>query len=183
MRLELEQHLQQAVYDGKSLEAVVGANSLVFAEAWARETPHRFSGGLTIVLRWLLYSWLTYALAFLGIIALFDHLIFRSLTFPFTGTHALVFAFFALFGLLQAVAGFLSTRIGTRENRQLLMFSIYALVSVLILVILSLVGVHLKTTLFRWNWPITVALIIVAAVLFWLKFRLPEIKGNNSARL
>ena len=90
MRLELEQHLQQAVYDGKSLEAVVGSNPLTFAEAWAREMPHRFSGGFTIVLRWLVYSWLAYVLAFLGIVALFDHLIYRLSTFPFTTTHALI---------------------------------------------------------------------------------------------
>jgi len=42
MRLELEQHLEQAVRDGKSLEAVVGSNALAFAESWARETPHHF---------------------------------------------------------------------------------------------------------------------------------------------
>jgi hypothetical protein len=39
MRLELEQHIEQAIRDGKSLEAVVGPNALAFAESWARETP------------------------------------------------------------------------------------------------------------------------------------------------
>src|SRR5690348_11029438 len=88
MRLELEQHLQQAVADGKSLEAVVGSNPLAFAEAWALETPHHFTGGFAIVLRWLVFSWLAYVLAFLGVVAIFDHIIFRSPTFPFTTTHA-----------------------------------------------------------------------------------------------
>lgn len=179
MRLELEQHLQQAVSDGKSLEAVVGSNPLAFAEAWAREIPHRFSGGFTIVLRWLVYRWLVYVLAFLGVVALFDHLIFLSPTFAFTTTHALSFAFFALFGLLEAVAGFFSLRIRTREKRDLLMFSLYALISVLILVILRLVGVPLKTPLFRWDWPITVLLLIGAAGIFWLKFRFAREKRQK----
>ncbi len=47
MRLELEQHLEQAVRDGKSLEAVVGPNALAFAESWARETPHQSSRGFS----------------------------------------------------------------------------------------------------------------------------------------
>src|SRR5260221_10341061 len=45
MRLELEQHLQQATRDGKSLEAVLGPNPLAFAEAWAREMQPRFWRG------------------------------------------------------------------------------------------------------------------------------------------
>src|SRR5260221_12132368 len=46
MQLELEQHLQQAVSDGKSLEAVLGPNPAAFAEAWAREMrPRVFRGG------------------------------------------------------------------------------------------------------------------------------------------
>ena len=37
MQLELEQHLQQAVSDGKTLEAVLGPHPAAFAETWARE--------------------------------------------------------------------------------------------------------------------------------------------------
>lgn len=33
MQLELEQHLQQAAYDGKPLEAVLGPHPVAFAEA------------------------------------------------------------------------------------------------------------------------------------------------------
>src|SRR5216684_873650 len=56
MRLELEQHLQQAVSDGKSLEAVVGPNPPAFAEAWAREMhPRVFRGGAR-VLRGLVHA-------------------------------------------------------------------------------------------------------------------------------
>jgi hypothetical protein len=87
MRLELEQHLEQAVRDGKSLEAVVGPNALAFAESWARETPHQFSRGFTIILRWLVFDWLTYALLFLSLIALFEHLVLLSPSFPFSLVH------------------------------------------------------------------------------------------------
>lgn len=171
MRLELEQHLQQAISDGKSLEAVVGSNPMTFAESWARETPHRFSGSFSIVLRWLLFSWLVYVLAFLGIVALFEHLISRTPTFPFTITHALALAFLALYGLLASVAGFFSPRIRTREKRDPLTFSGYALISVLLLVLLRLVGVPLNVTLFSWGWPITALICIAAVGLFWLKSR------------
>lgn len=27
-----------------------------FAESWARETSHRFSGGFTVILRWLVFD-------------------------------------------------------------------------------------------------------------------------------
>ena len=56
MQLELEQHLQQAVSDGKSLEAVLGPNPAAFAEAWAREMrPQVFRCG-AMVLRGLVYA-------------------------------------------------------------------------------------------------------------------------------
>src|SRR5215470_10924506 len=56
MQLELEQHLQQAVSDGKSLEAVLGPNPLAFAEAWAREMRPRVFRGGAVVLRGLVYA-------------------------------------------------------------------------------------------------------------------------------
>jgi hypothetical protein len=183
MWLELEQHLQQAVSDGKSLEAVVGSNPLTFAESWARETPHHFSRGSTIVLRWVVYNWLAYLLAFFGGIALFEHLILRSPTFPFTIAHLLVIAFLALFGLLEITTGFFAPRIRSREKRSLLVFTIYALICVLLLVILPLAGVQLKTTLFSWSWPITVLLIIAAAGVFWLKSRFSREKRHERQSL
>ena len=82
--------------------------------------------------------------------------------------------------LVEAVAGFFSPRIRTREKRDLLMFSIYALISVLIIVLLRLVGVQLNTTLFRWDWTITVLLIIGAGGLFWLKSRFTRDKMKEA---
>jgi hypothetical protein len=179
MRLELEYHLRQAVADGKALDAVVGSNPLAFAEAWARELPHRASGGMGIVLRWVAYRWLAYVLAFLGGIALVDHVLFRALTFPFTVTHVVIVVFFAVLGLLEAGGGFLALRIRTRERRQELIFALYVLISVLLLVGLRLAGLPFQATLFRWAWPITVLVLSGAAGLFWLKARFARDKRRE----
>jgi hypothetical protein len=169
MRLELEQHLEQAVRDGKSLEAVVGPNALAFAESWARETPHQSSRGFTIILRWLVFDWLTYALLFLSLIALFEHLVLLSPSFPFSLAHVVAFAFIGLFALLQALAGFFSPRVRSRENRMRLTFGIYAVMSLLIVLILRLAEAPLHMILFRWDWPLTLLLIAGAGGLFGLK--------------
>jgi hypothetical protein len=172
MQLELEQHLEQAVRDGKSLEAVVGPNALAFAESWARETPHHFSGGFTAVLLWLVFDWLAYALLFLSLITLFEHLVLLSPSLPFSLVHVVAFAFIGLFALLQALAGFSSPRIRSRENRLRLTFGVYALVSLLVVLVLQLTGTPLNVILFRWDWPLTVLLIVGTGALFGLKFRL-----------
>ncbi len=179
MRLELEQHLEQAVADGTSLEGVVGPNPLAFAETWARELPHRASGGVGIVLRWVAFRWVAYVLAFLGLVALVDHVLFRAPTFSFTVTHVVIVAFFAVLGLLNAGDGFLALRIRTRERRQELIVTLYALISVLLLVSLRLAGVPFQTTLFRWAWPITVLMLSGAAGLFWLKSRFVRDQGRQ----
>src|SRR5260370_9000429 len=76
MQLELEQHLQQAVSDGKSLEAVLGPNPAAFAEAWAREMHPRFWRGGARVLRGLVY-----ALSVMITTALVSHLLPHSPSF------------------------------------------------------------------------------------------------------
>src|SRR6516225_9590946 len=79
MQLELEQHLQQAVSDGKSLQAVLGPNPLAFAEAWAREMrPRAFRGG-AMVLRVLVY-----ALSVVSTSALLSQLLAHAPVFRFT---------------------------------------------------------------------------------------------------
>ncbi len=169
MRLELEQHLEQAVRDGKSLERVVGPNALAFAESWARETPHQFSRGFLIILRWLIFDWLTYALLFLSLIALFEHLVLLSLSFPFSLAYLVAFALTGLFALLQALAGFFSPRVRSRENRLALTFGVYAVMSLLIVLVLILAEAPLHVILFRWNWPLTLLLIVGAGGLYGLK--------------
>src|SRR6266699_1258969 len=73
MQLELEQHLQQAVHDGKSLEAVLGPNPLGFAEAWAREMHPRFWRGGARCL-----SGLVYVLSIVSTTALISQLLSRA---------------------------------------------------------------------------------------------------------
>src|SRR5713101_10122223 len=88
MQLELEQHLQQAVSDGKSLEAVLGPNPLAFAEAWAREMHPRFWRGGARVLHGLVY-----ALSVVSTTALISQLLAHSPSFTFT-----IFAAYLLTG-------------------------------------------------------------------------------------
>jgi MFS family permease len=46
--------------------------------------------------------------------------------------HVVAFAFMGLFALLQALAGFFSPRVRSRENRLTLTFGVYAVMSLLI---------------------------------------------------
>jgi hypothetical protein len=169
MRLELEQHVEQAVRDGKSLKAVVGPNALAFAESWARETPHQFPRGGTVVLRWLIFDWLAYALLFLLVIALFDHLILRSPSFSLTLAHVVAFAFIGVYTLLQAWSSFLSPRVRSREYRLRVAFGIYGGISLLVILLLSLTHFSWNLVLVRWEWPVTLLLIFGAAALFGVK--------------
>lgn len=169
MRLELKQHFEQAVRDGKSLEAVVGPNALAFAESWAREMPHQFPRGGAVILRWLVFGWLASALLFLLIIALFEHLILRSPSFPFTLTHLVAFAFIAVYLLLQAWSGFFAPRFRSRESRLRLTFGIYAGISLGVLLLLVLTQAPLHQVLFRWDWPFTLLLLLLGGILFGLR--------------
>jgi uncharacterized integral membrane protein len=169
MRLELEQHLVHAVRDGKSLEAVVGPHALAFAESWAREMPHQFPRGGAVILRWLVFGWLVSAFLFLLLIALFEHLILRSPSFPFTLAHLVAFAFIGVYLLLQTGSGFFSPRIRLRESRLLVTFGIYAGISLGVVLLLSLAPVPWHLVLFRWDWPLTLLLLLVTGVLFSLK--------------
>jgi len=169
MQLELEQHIEQAVRDGKSLKAVVGPNALVFAESWARETPHQFPRGGTVVLRWLVFDWLAYALLFLLIIALFEHLILRSPSFSLILAHVVAFAFIGVYTLLQAWSGFLSPRVVSREYRLRVAFGVYGGISLLVIFLLSLTHFPWNLVLFRWDWPVTLLLMLGASVLFGWK--------------
>src|SRR5260370_42474570 len=73
MLLELEQHLAQALRDGKSLEAVVGSNPPAFAEAWVREMHPRWFPASTLLLHGLVS-----ALCLLSFIALSSHLLLHT---------------------------------------------------------------------------------------------------------
>ena len=161
MQLELEQHLQQAVSDGKSLEAVLGPNPAAFAEAWAREMcPQVFRGG-AVVLRGLVY-----ALSVVSTTALLSQLLARTPAFTFTLFAAYLLTSCGLLALLLQLGGFLAPRIRTRRGREALLLA----GAVLAVVVLRLAGlrVNWSTALLSWSWPITIVLLALAAFLFSL---------------
>jgi hypothetical protein len=161
MQLELEQHLQQAVSDGKSLEAVLGPNPLAFAEAWAREMRPRFWGGGARVLRGLVY-----ALSIVSTTALLSQLLSHAPSFTFTMFAAYLLTGSGLLALLHQMGGFLSPRIRTRAGREALLLAGV----VLAVLILHLAGMKVNwgMALLSWSWPVTALLLALAAFLFSL---------------
>ena len=161
MQLELEQHLRQAVSDGKSLEAVLGPNPAAFAEAWAREMHPRFWRGGARVLHGLVY-----VLSIVGTSALFSQVLGRAPSFTFTVLAAYLLTGSGLLALLFQLGGFLSPRIRTRAGREALILS-SVLLAVLVLRLAGLT-VNWSMALLSWSWPVTVLLLALAAILFSL---------------
>jgi hypothetical protein len=161
MQLELEQHLRQAVRDGKSLDAVLGPNPLAFAEAWAREMHPRFwRGGATAL------HWLVYVLSVVSTTALLSQLLARAPSFTFTMFAAYLLIGSGLLALLLQLGGFLSSRIRTRAGREALLLT----GAVLAVLILRLAGMKVNwgMALLSWSWPVTVLLLALAVGLFSL---------------
>jgi hypothetical protein len=161
MQLELEQHLQQAVSDGKSLEAVLGPNPVAFAEAWAREMrPRVFRRGI-VVLRGLVY-----ALSVVSSSALLSQLLTHSPVFTFTLFAAFLLIGSGLLALLLQLGGFLAPRISTRAGREALLLAGV----VLAVLVLRLAGmkVNWSMALLSWSWPVTIVLLTLAVFLFVL---------------
>ena len=163
MQLELEQHLQQAVSDGKSLEAVVGPNPAAFAEAWAREMrPRVFRGGARVL------RGLVYALSVVSTSALLSQLLAHSPAFTFTLFAAFLLIGSGLLALLFQLGGFLAPRISRRAGREALVLAGV----VLAVLVLRLAGltVNWSMVLLSWSWPVTIVLLILAAGLFSLDY-------------
>ncbi len=161
MQLELEQHLQQAVTDGKSLEAVLGPNALAFADAWAREMRPRFWRGGAVVLRGLVY-----ALSVVSTSALLSQLLAHAPAFTFTLFAAYLLIGSGLLALLLQLGGFLAPRLSTRAGREALLLAGV----VLAVLVLRLAGmkVNWSMALFSWSWPMTIVLLALAVFLFSL---------------
>src|SRR5258708_26077402 len=152
MQLELEQHLQQAVSDGKSLEAVLGPNPAAFAEAWAREMHPRFWRGGARVLRGLVH-----ALSVVSTTALISQLLAHSPSFTFTIFAAYLLTGSGLLALLLQLGGFLSPLIGTRQGREALMLA--AVVLAKLVLRLARVKDDWSLALLSWSWPMTIFLL------------------------
>jgi hypothetical protein len=161
MRLELEQHLQQATRDGKSLEAVLGPNPAAFAEAWAREMHPRFWRGGARVLHGLVY-----VLSIVSTTALISQLLAHAPSFTFTMFAAYLLTGSGLLALLLQLGGFLAPRIRTRQGREALLLA----GAVLAVLVLRLAGMKVNwgMALLSWSWPVTVFLLALAAFLFSL---------------
>ena len=161
MQLELEQHLQQAVTDGKSLEAVLGPNPAAFAEAWAREMRPRVFRGGAMVLRGLVYT-----LSVVSTSALLSQLLAHSPAFTFTLFTAYLLTGSGLLALLLQLGGFLAPRISARAGREALVLAGV----VLVVLVLRLAGmtVNWSMALLSWSWPVTIVLFTLAAGLFSL---------------
>src|SRR5215469_7502143 len=156
MQCELEQHLQQAVSDGKSLEAVLGPNAFAFAEAWAREMrPNLLRGGARIL------HGLVYALSVVSTTALLWQLVVHSPAFTFTLFTAYLLIGSGLLALLLQLGGFLAPRISTGAGREVLLLAGI----VLAVLVLRLAGltVNWSMTLLSWSWPVTMVLLLLAA--------------------
>src|SRR6266568_2794305 len=161
MQLELEQHLQQAVHDGKPLEAVLGPHPLAFAEAWAREMhPRVFRGGAAAI------RGLVYVLSIVSTTALLSQLLAHSPSFTFSMLAAYLLIGSGLLALLFRLGGFLSPRISTRAGREALLLAGV----VLAVLVLRLAGmkVNWSMALLSWSWPVTIVLLVLAAFLFSL---------------
>ncbi len=161
MQLELEQHLQQAVSDGKPLEAVLGPNPLAFAEAWAREMRPRFWKGGSAALRGLAYT-----LSIVSTTALVSQLLAQSPAFTFTLFAAYLLIGSGLLALLLQLGGFLAPRIGTRAGREALLLA--GVVPAVLVLRLAGMKVNWSMALLSWSWPMTILLLALAAFLFSL---------------
>jgi len=161
MQLELEQHLQQAISDGKPLEAALGPHPAAFAEAWAREMrPCVLRGGARVL------QGLVYALSVVSSSALLSQLLAHAPAFTFTLFTAYVLAGSGLLALLLQLGGFLAPRISTRAGREALLLA--GIVLAVLLLRLAGVTVNWSTALLSWGWPVTIVLFALAAVLFSL---------------
>jgi hypothetical protein len=161
MQFELEQHLQQAVSDGKSLEAVLGPHPAAFAESWAREMRPQAWRGSTVALHGLVY-----ALSVVGTTALLSQLLAHAPAFTFTLFAAYLLVGSGLLALLLQLGGFLAPRISTGAGREALLLAGI----VLAVLVLRLAGltVNWNMVLLSWSWPVTMVLLLLAAVLFSL---------------
>jgi hypothetical protein len=161
MQLELEQHLQQAIADGKSLEAVPGPHPLAFAEAWAQAMHPQILRGGAVILRGLIY-----ALSIVSTTALFSQAFSGLPSFTFSLFAAYLLIGSGLLAILLPLGGFLAPRISTRTGREALILA--GVVLVVLILRVAGVTVNWSAALFSWPWPVTALFLALAAGLFSL---------------
>ena len=163
MREELYEHLQEAIRDGKPVEAVVGTDPIAFAEEFAAPVRPRKS------LKWKVLGLVTPQAGYAVFLLLIGHLWHWSLDFPVT-PFVYMFALGAMlfssldFGMRMPLSA--SLRFDGPPLRQ-------AVIVVLITTIAAaaIVGINLAVNfgdaspLSHWSWRATLIVTVVAFVL------------------
>ncbi|MDP9458464.1 MAG: hypothetical protein M3Q60_22400 [Actinomycetota bacterium] len=166
MRDELYEHLQEAIHDGKPVEAVVGTDPIAFAEDLAAPVRPRKSP------KWKVLGLVTPQIGYAVFLMLLGHLWYWSLDFPVT---PLMYAF-ALIAMLFSSLDFgmrmpmaTSLRFDGPPVQQAVI-----IVGITISAAAAIVGVNLAVNfgdagpLSHWSWPAT---LIVAVAAFFLPAR------------
>ncbi|GCE50352.1 hypothetical protein EI42_03630 [Thermosporothrix hazakensis] len=163
MSAELRQHLEEAIRDGKSLEAVVGKNPTVLASAWAQETQPRFWRSVFPVFRGLVLVCGVVATS-----ALVMHLLTGLAPFGLTLLYPVTFCLMGISNLLIRMMGFMIPRIRTQVGRKGIMTGLLLGISVLVMGGVKMAGGDIDAVFLRWHWPVTFGLILLALLLIGL---------------
>ena len=165
MRDELQEHLHEAVADGKTVESVIGNNPVFFAEEWAApiRQPKPFS--------WKLTGWVSLSFKYAVLVLVLGHVWHWSLDFPVTpfvylNVIGLMLISSLTFGMGPPMSSALRFE-GSPLRQALLIGGIMALCAAVVvgtnLAVNLAVGAGDVSPLYHWSWPAT---LIVVAVVF-----------------
>ena len=172
MRDELRQHLEESVSDGKTVEDVVGTDTIAFAEEWAK--PNRPYKSIL----WMVSGWTALIATSTAFVLTFAHLVSWSLYFPIS-FREIGFGFLLVllnlgFGATTPITS--SLHIGGSPLQQVLVLCGIATCTMLILL-----GINYATNigdsspLSHWSWISTLAIIAIAFLPVKPKQRLDEL--------
>jgi hypothetical protein len=164
MRDELEQHLREAVADGKTVGDVVGTDLRAFAESWARELrqPSPILYRLFGVGSTFLFS--------LFILTAMRHLLDWRANFPLTWTMLVSAALLTglIYFCLRSALAFMSPRRPWKSwHYWLVILGFGGLIGFEVFV--RLMQFDQQQAFFIWHWPMTLALALVSVILIFIR--------------